>query len=182
MSERPFVDHYENLQLSPNATVETIERVYRLLAKRYHPDNQTSGDAERFSKVLEAYQTLSDPAKRAAYDAKYEENRGVEWKIFDQRSATDEREQDQRTFYGILSLLYVARRRDPKDAGLGQVYLEKTLGCPEQHLKFPLWYLKQHGWIEIMDNGQIAITVEGVDKLTQDLAPPRDRRLVQSSS
>jgi curved DNA-binding protein CbpA len=182
VSQRPFIDHYENLQLSPNATPETIERVYRLLAKRYHPDNQSTGDADQFAKVLEAYQTLTDPTARAAYDVKYDEQRGVQWKIFDQSSANNEREQDRRIFHGILSLLYVARRRDPRNPGLGQVYLEKLLGCPQQHLEFPLWYLKQHGWIELTENGQLAITVEGVDKLAdQDLALPKDRLLAESS-
>jgi curved DNA-binding protein len=176
--QKPFVDHYEALQLSPNATEETVERVYRLLAKRYHPDNQESGDAERFASVLEGFQVLSDPAARAAYDVKYDENRSAQWKIFDRNSASDGREEDRRIFHGILSLLYVARRRDPKHGGLGSVYLEKMLGCPQQHLDFPLWYLKQHGWIELMDNGQIGITVTGVDKVSgEDLALPKNRLL-----
>jgi curved DNA-binding protein len=179
---KPFVDHYEALQLSPNATEETLERVYRLLAKRYHPDNQSTGDAEKFSSVLLAYRVLSDPAARASYDAKYDEHRSVQWKIFDQRSAGDAREEDRRIHHGILSLLYVARRRDPKSGGLGAVFLEKMLGCPQQHLEFPLWYLKQHGWIEITESGQLAITVTGVDKLEgADLALPSNRLLAQSS-
>src|SRR6187399_2776296 len=103
-----FEDHYEALQLSPNATSETVERVYRLLAKRYHPDNQASGNEEKFSAVLEAYQILSDPSARAAYDVKYDENHGEQWKIFDRTSATNGRADDRRVFHGILSLLYVA--------------------------------------------------------------------------
>ena len=58
MSQRPFVDFYEILQLSPNASAETLERVYRLLAKRYHPDNQLTGDAEKFSELQQAFETL----------------------------------------------------------------------------------------------------------------------------
>ena len=176
MKPKPFVDHYEVLQLSPNATAETVEKVYRLLAKRYHPDNQTTGDAERFAAVLFAYEVLSDPAARATYDVKYDEARSAQWKIFDQRSASDSREEDRRVYHGILSVLYVARRRNPKHGGVGAVFLEKMLGCPTQHLEFPLWYLKQHGWIEIMDNGQLGITVSGVDKLEgEDLALRKDR-------
>jgi curved DNA-binding protein CbpA len=179
---KPFVDHYEMLQLSPNANEETVERVYRLLAKRYHPDNQSTGDAQKFSAVLVAYQVLSDPAARASYDVKYDENRSTQWRIFDRQSASEGREQDRRIYHGILSLLYVARRRDPRSGGLGAMFLEKMLGCPQQHLEFPLWYLKQHGWIEVMDNGQLAITVTGVDKLEgQDLALPKDRLLAASS-
>jgi len=43
-----FVDHYEVLQISPNADVETIRRVYRMQAQRFHPDNLESGNAEAF--------------------------------------------------------------------------------------------------------------------------------------
>ena len=182
MTQRSFVDYYEILQLSPNATAETVERVYRLLAKRYHPDNLTTGDSARFADVLEAYEVLSDPAARAAYDVRYDDNRGQAWKIFDQSSAGDRQAEDRRLFNGILSLLYVARRRDPRAGGLGPLYLEKMLGCPEQHLEFPLWYLRQRGWIETLDTGQLAITVMGIDKLSdQDLSLPHDRLLTASS-
>src|SRR5512134_2881883 len=108
MVTRPFSDLYEVLQLSPNASGETIERVYRLLAKRYHPDNQQTGDAHKFSELHQAFETLSDPARRAAYDVKYDEQKGETWRIFDQASASDEREGDRRIFHGILSLLYIA--------------------------------------------------------------------------
>ncbi|MEO7192595.1 MAG: J domain-containing protein [Vicinamibacterales bacterium] len=183
MSDRPFVDYYEVLQLSPNASDETLERVYRLLAKRYHPDNPTTGDAVRFAELLEAHQVLSDPAGRAAYDVRYDENRGQTWKIFDQATAGDGRAEDQRLFHGILSLLYVARRRDPRAGGLGPMYLEKMLGCPQEHLDFPLWYLRQRGWIETLDTGQMAITVEGIDKLSgQDLSLPADRLIAETSA
>ena len=179
---QPFVDHYEVLQLSPNATADTLERVYRLLAKRYHPDNQASGDAQKFAEIHTAFQILADPARRAEYDVRYDEQRAEQWKIFDQKSAGNDREEDRRLFHGILSLLYIARRRDPRAGGLGAVTLEKLLGCPQQHLEFPLWYLKERGWIEILDSGQLAITVEGIDKLnTRDLALPKDRLLTESS-
>lgn len=182
MTQRPFVDYYELLQLSPNATAETVERVYRLLAKRYHPDNQTTGNAARFAEMLAAYQVLSDTAARASYDVTYEENRANTWKIFDQQSAGDGRAQDKRLFHAILSLLYVARRRDPQSGGLGVLYIEKMLGCPQQHLDFPIWYLRQRGWVETLDSGQMAITIEGIDKLsTQELSLPQDRMLPAST-
>ena len=54
---------------------------------------------------------------------------------------------------------------------------------PEEHLKFPIWYMKQHRWIEILDSGQVAITVEGIDRLgDRDLALREDRLLPESSS
>ena len=183
MTNSPFVDYYEILQLSPRASGETIDRVYRLLLKRYHPDNMGSGDLDRFTAVREAYDTLSDPERRAAYDVKYDETQGLQWKIFDQQSAKDAREEDRRIFDAILSLLYVERRRNPKSGGLGAILMERLLGVPEQHLEFPLWYMKQHRWIEILDNGQVAITITGIDRLVErDLSLRQDRLLPESSA
>jgi len=183
MTQAPFVDHYETLQLSPNASHELVERVYRILAKRYHPDNQATGDVERFSDVHLAYQILSEPERRAQYDVQYDSNRSQQWKVFDQSSAGNEREEDRRLFHGILSLLYVARRRDPRNGGVGIVMLEKMLGAPQQHLEFPIWYLKKRGLIEVINNGQLGITVDGVDKLsTDELSLPADRLLSASSA
>ena len=182
MSEQPFIDHYETLQLSPNASAEMIERVYRVLAKRYHPDNGETGNVDRFTEVQAAFETLSDPLRRAAYDVKYDENRQITWKIFKQEKAGDHRAEDRRLFHGILSLLYIARRRDPQNGGLGGVSMEKMLGCPQEHLDFPIWYLKQRGLIERLESGYFAITADGVDKLGQDdLMLPNNRLLSESS-
>jgi curved DNA-binding protein CbpA len=180
---QPFVDYYEVLQLSPRATTETIERVYRLLAKRYHPDNAQTGRADLFAEVRDAYSVLSDPERRAAYDVKYDEVQATEWKVFNQASAEQGRGDDRRVIHAILSILYIERRRDPARGGLGMVFIERMLGIPEEHLKFPLWYVKQHGWIEILDSGQIAITVEGIDRLAdKDLALRADRLLPETSA
>ncbi len=176
MNDRPFVDYYEVLQLSPNASAETVERVYRLLAKRYHPDNQDTGDVEKFTELHQAFVTLSNPASRAQYDVRYEENRAQTWKIFKQEGANDRRADDQRLFHGILSLLYIARRRDPEQGGLGSVTLERKLGCPREHLEFPIWYLKQRGLIQRLENGYLAITVDGIDWLAKE-----DRELPANS-
>jgi hypothetical protein len=179
---QPFVDYYEALQLSPRATSETIERVYRLLAKRYHPDNQETGSVERFTEVREAYDVLSNPDRRAAYDVKHDEMQGIQWRVFNQDDAEEGRSDDRRVIHAILSILYVERRRDPTRGGLGMVFIERTLGIPEEHLKFPLWYMKQHRWIEILDTGQVAITVDGIDKLAdKDLALREDRLLAEPS-
>jgi hypothetical protein len=63
------LDCYEVMQLSPNADAETISRVYRMLAFRYHPDNLETGNSEMFLRLSEAHEILSDPEKRARYDA-----------------------------------------------------------------------------------------------------------------
>jgi curved DNA-binding protein CbpA len=59
-------DFYEILNVAKNATQEQIKKQYRKLSKEHHPDK--GGDGEVFAEITEAYQVLSDPDKRAAYD------------------------------------------------------------------------------------------------------------------
>lgn len=60
---------YKVLGVSKNATLEEIKNAYRRLAKIYHPDVSADPDAEKkFKEIQKAYDTLSDPHKRAQYD------------------------------------------------------------------------------------------------------------------
>jgi len=62
-------DYYEVLGIDRNATDEKIKRAFRKLAFRHHPDhNHEDGTEEKFKEINEAYEVLSDPDKRAAYD------------------------------------------------------------------------------------------------------------------
>ena len=63
-------DYYEVLQINRNADAETVQRVYRFMAARFHPDNSKTGDIERFLLLRQAYEVLSAPELRAKYDAK----------------------------------------------------------------------------------------------------------------
>lgn len=163
-------DYYEALQLSPHADAETVERVFRHLAKRFHPDNGETGDSTRFATVVEAYRVLSDPERRAAYDAGYSKLQEQQWKLFDQASAVGGVEGDRRIRLGILTVLYQARRRDVDRPGVGVLDLERILDCPQDHMKFHLWYMREKGWLERQENGTLAITASGIEYLnSQDL-------------
>ncbi len=63
-------DYYEVLEVAKNATEADMKKAYRRLAMKYHPDrNQNNQEAEeKFKEAKEAYEVLSDPQKRAAYD------------------------------------------------------------------------------------------------------------------
>jgi curved DNA-binding protein CbpA len=178
MGQEPFIDYYEILQLSQRADQETIERVYRLLAKRYHPDNKNTGDAEKFDALVKAYRALSDPERRAGYDVKYEAGNSHQWNIFSPASPSEGAEEDRKTYRAILSMLYTARRRDAGNAGVGIFQMEKLLGVPDKYLEFHIWYLREKGWIQRVENGGFAITVSGVDAVIENDLPLKKDRLL----
>ena len=62
-------DYYEVLEVSSGASDEELKRAFRRQALEYHPDrNKEAGAEEKFKEINEAYQVLSDPEKRTAYD------------------------------------------------------------------------------------------------------------------
>ena len=164
-------DYYEILQVSPRADRETIERVFRYLARRYHPDNGDSGNSDRFAELVDAYDVVSDPERRAIYDVDYERAREARWKPWDQASSANDIAADSTIRLGMLSLLYVARRNNVKEPGVGIVELERRLSCMPSVIEFQAWYLRENGWIEKLVSGMWAITASGVDKLF-DLGGP----------
>ncbi len=63
------VSYYEVLQVEENATTEEIKKSFRILALKYHPDKNKSHDSkEKFLKIVEAYEVLSDETSRKKYD------------------------------------------------------------------------------------------------------------------
>jgi curved DNA-binding protein CbpA len=162
-----FPDYYEVLQISPNAQVETIHRVYRLLAQHYHPDNKDTGDLELFNQVLEAYRVLSDPEQRAAYDVEYRTYTGAKWKIFENVGSMQGLEGEKRKRIAILSLLYTKRMNEPDKPTLTIFELEQFMSCPREHLELSLWYLRESGRIMRGDNGRFALTYKGLETLEE---------------
>jgi len=163
-ADSSFVDYYETLQISPNADSETIHRVYRLMAQRFHPDNPDTGSSPAFQAVLQAYRVLSDLEQRAAYDVKYHASRSLRWKIFDRPESAHGIEAEKRKRSAMLNALYAKRIAEPNGKGIMARELEELLGCPGEHLSFTLWYLRQKGMINGPDNGRYEISAEGVDE------------------
>lgn len=163
-----FIDYYEVLEISPNANSETIERVFRYLAMRYHPDNKDTGDLSRFSELVEAHDTLKDSVKRAQYDLHHRDHTGSRWKLAEEASNPKGVERDVVVQDRLLSMLYAKRRQDFNEPGIGESELERLSGCPREHLQFHVWYLKAKGWIARLETGTLAITVEGVDRINSE--------------
>jgi curved DNA-binding protein CbpA len=158
-----FVDYYEVLQISPNADVETIRRVYRMQAQRFHPDNLDSGNAEAFRKISVAYEVLNDPGRRAAYDRDHKEARrqaalGVPDPLPACPPVMDEMQRREK----ILSLLYSRRFSHPQQPSLNLRELEALLSTPRGNLEFSIWYLKECGYLTRSDSAHHTITLKGV--------------------
>jgi DnaJ-like protein/PilZ domain-containing protein len=163
------IDYYDVMQISPNADQETIHRVYRIMAARFHPDNVTTGNADRFLLLNKAYETLSDPIKRAAYDDVAAKHEPEALPIFDARDFVDDAKAEINRRLGVLCLLFLHRRNDPEKAGKSLLDLERLMGFPREYLAFTLWYLLEKRLVCRMENSDCAITAEGVDYLEANL-------------
>lgn len=164
MAAGDFVDYYELLQISPNAEVETIQRVYRILASRYHPDNSHTGDMDMFLRLQEAYETLGDSEKRAAYDATLRAQTPQPLPVFETKDFVVGIEAEANRRLGLLCLLYNRRRSQPDHPSLSLLELEAMTALPREHLEFTIWYLKEKGYLRRDEtSSNYTITSEGVD-------------------
>jgi curved DNA-binding protein CbpA len=154
-------DFYELLQISPTAEPETIHRVYRFLAARLHPDNQDTGNTTKFFLLNQAYETLSNPERRAAYDAARSSAQPAP--LSSQIDFMDNMEGELNRRLAMLAVLYFRRRANPSEPGVSFRDIEKRLGFPRDYLEFTAWYLRTKRYIQNADNSDFTITAEGVD-------------------
>lgn len=82
-------DHYRTLQVTRDAEPEVIERAYKALSRKYHPDRRPATERERatrhMQKINEAYAVLRDPRRRRQYDATLPPESGRAWDVFWER-------------------------------------------------------------------------------------------------
>jgi DnaJ-like protein len=156
-------DYYEFLEISPQAQAETIHRVYRFLAARYHPDNHETGDPEKFLLLSRAYDVLSDPAGRARYDAARKTYRTNPRPFFESINFLDGVDGELNRRLAVLSLLYSQCRANVHNPQVSLLELEAQMGFPREYLDFALWYLRSKKYIKQEDNAQFALTSLGVD-------------------
>ncbi len=156
-------NYYEFLQISPHADHDTIHRVYRFLAGRYHPDNPKSGDVDKFNELKMAYDVLSDPNRRAEYDAKRHRHarRPVPMSISIDFMDNLDGELNRRLC--LLAVLYYRRRANPYAPEVPLAEIEAQMGFPRDYLDFTTWYLERKGYITKADNSDFTLTVGGVD-------------------
>jgi len=157
------LDYYEFLQISSHADFETIHRVYRYLAARFHPDNPETGDPEKFFLLKTAYDVLSDPERRSEYDREYESDTPVRNPLSDSVDFMDQVQGELNRRLAVLAVLYYKRRSSPYAPQVSLAEIEKRMGFPRDYLDFTTWYLSKKGYITKADNSDFALTAEGVD-------------------
>jgi curved DNA-binding protein CbpA len=175
-------DHYETLQISANAEPETIHRVYRLLAQRFHPDNKDTGNAGRFRDLTEAYEVLSDPERRAQYDVVHQHFWRERWKLIDGSNGGGDVNVrgEQVARLTLLELLYTRRRTEPRTPSMSILDIEALIGRPREHLEFSIWYLTQKRFVQRGDDSGLTITAEGVEYLESNIDGVTQTRLLHA--
>lgn len=160
-----MIDYYEFLQISPHADADTIHRVYRYLASRLHPDNPESGDSDAFCLLKEAYDTLSNPMRRAEYNAARlrEAAHSQEQPLSNTVDFMDAIEGEMNRRLAVLVVLYFRRRENPRVPEVSLAEIEKRMGFPRDYLDFTTWYLVKKGFITRADNSDFTLTADGVD-------------------
>ena len=171
-------DYYEILQISSSAEPETVHRVYRLLAQRFHPDNKDTGNEAQFRALTEAYQVLSDPERRAKYDVAHVAQQQVRWRLVSNGAQSEnDFEVEQLIRLTVLEVLYTRRRTELDSVGLSPLELEKLIGRAREQLEFTIWYLTQKKYVARSDNSLLVITAEGVEFLESNYRMNSQRRL-----
>jgi curved DNA-binding protein CbpA len=177
MSDDTGVDYYEVLQVSANADPDTINRVYRFLAQRFHPDNQETGSEARFREIHQAYTVISDPERRARYDITYQQKRQERWRLVSTGgNSENDFELEQMMRLTLLEALYAKRRMDPSQPAMFSGDLEGLLGRPREHIEFTVWYLNQKKYVTRDDNSRLQITADGVEYLEKNYTINMQRR------
>jgi curved DNA-binding protein len=158
-------DHYEILRLSQSADEESIQRVYRQLAKRYHPDNSETADPQAFLRVNQAWRILSDPQKRRTYD----QERNAQGRESRPRFQLRSREffiglkGEQNRRMAILCLLYRRRTIDYQNPEMSILDIEQLTGFTREEIGFALWYLREKKMVQMTDTSQFCIGADGID-------------------
>jgi hypothetical protein len=160
-----FQDHYALLGIGPESVSETMHGAYAALARKYHPKNLVTGDAEMFETVNLAYEVLSDPVRRREYDELHHVGQEAGGPKFSGIEFFNALGRDPVLRSAILCLLYDRRRTRPSAPGISMRTIETMVEATAVELSSALWYLKQRGLAASDDKSSLQITADGMDFL-----------------
>jgi|GEM_PF-445623 len=184
------LNFYQLLQVNREAHPTIIRYAYRFLAAMYHPDNTETGDADKFRIITEAFRTLSDEGKRAAYDMSLPAEgaaptpggggaapraggggrTGGAFKGLPKVPKAGISWNEVELRLAILQILLEQRRKKPKSGGSTAKMLMDILEIDDvAEIEFALWYLREKGFIE-MGERMFMISVLGLDYIIDQLS------------
>lgn len=169
-----YNDHYAILGVDSSADRDMIERAYARLLEKYGPDNIDTRDDAKLAIVSLAYETLSDPDKRQAFDTLKGITGGDGRPKFMGIDFFDVLGREVGLRGALLCIFYDRRRNRPTVPALSMRHIEAMLDAPIEALTFALWYLKQRGYVTNDDKSNLQITVEGMDFLETHRPNPDD--------
>ncbi|MDZ4833175.1 MAG: J domain-containing protein [Candidatus Melainabacteria bacterium] len=183
------LNYYQLLQVNREAHSTIIRYAYRFLAAMYHPDNSETGDAEKFRIITEAWRTLSDEGKRAAYDMSLGQEESQPGHPRPGGGAPGAQQSAPRAAgYGlpknfktgiswqeielrlaILQILLDMRKKKPKSGGASAKLIMDVLTIEHvEEVEYALWYLREKGLIEPGERA-FMITAVGVDYIVDQM-------------
>lgn len=183
--DEEFVDFYAQLGVARTSDRAVIEKAYRRLAQLYHPDHTETADVDRFQEVTRAYRLLKNDKRRAKYDELWDKELGSQPNgeaprddiVIDGATAV----QDAEMHETLLLALYRKRRENPRDPGLMPYYAQREIGCSDDSFEFHMWYLKAKGFIQITQESELVITIEGVDHVISNSRAAKERLLLEQA-
>jgi DnaJ domain len=158
-----FIDYYDFLMISPTADRQMVEWAARLMLARYDPQKSKTPDEKKCELVKEAFRTLADPKKRSAYDTELTKQKPVATIDVKSEVTLQDVVDAQRMRQAIMTMLYQAVMRRPRDPDVGRTDLARQIGVSPQDLEFGLWFLREKNWITATQAGSYAITVSGAE-------------------
>jgi curved DNA-binding protein len=160
-----FQDHYAILEIDTKSDSETIQKSYAKLAQKYYPNNSATGNPEMFDAINLAYEVLSDPEQRIAFDKVKGVGQPAASPKFTGVGFFDVLGREAVLRAAILCVLYDRRLTEPSNPSLSIRHLELIMEATAVRLTSALWYLKQRGLAASDDKSSLQITVDGMDFL-----------------
>lgn len=167
-----FQDHYSVLGIAPTASPDQIHKSYSALASKYHPRNPETRDQAKYEAVTLAYEVLSDPDARRAFDSLLPKSPVEDAPTFGGRTFFESVSGETCRRLCILCILYDRRRQNPANPALVLRNLEGMVLFPPQAIQFSLWFLKQRGWVVSDDKSSLQITADGMEYLEAHMPAP----------
>jgi hypothetical protein len=160
-----FQDHYLVLDIDPSADADVIQKAFQEQKAKYDPANTATADAEKYEAVHVAYEVLSEPSLRRAFDRLKGVNQNESDPKFSGPGFFDALGHDNALRVAILCVLYDRRRTRPYTPTLSMRALENILAASNEEVLVALWYLKQRHMVINDDKSSLQITVDGMDFL-----------------